>query len=517
MATTVGTLQRSLFREGWWRDRGWLVTIAVGIFAIGFILWLLLGWGGPDHRTLIADVAFIPMGLALTAMAWRAGRHHAIRAKTRRAWMMVGLAAFCWWLGDVLWSYYEVGLGQAPFPSPADAAYLMFYPILLIGLLSFPSAPQERVVRATFWLDAATVLLSGWMIVWYFVLGPTALEQHADLLTIVLSSAYPIGDLVIIFGIAWVLLRRPEEGSRQALGLLAAGVASFLIADLAFGHLSLSDAYKSGDWPDAFWMVALFLMVCSAQWQVWSTGRQRHEEPRAEAEVGSASTLPYLAVALGYAMLFFAGRHAAAYPIGGLLSGAIAITAVVLARQLTVMNENIRLLGKLHELATTDSLTGSMTRRHFFDLAHREFSRAKRYSRKLSAIMIDVDFFKAINDRYGHASGDEALQAIVTRCRANLREIDFLGRYGGDELVILMPEVDLRDATRAAERVLAAVAETPLVTNGSRIDLSVSAGVASVEDSTDLATMLRRADVALYEAKQAGRNCIRTAATDSRV
>lgn len=492
-------------------DRGWTFTLLLGVYTVAFLFWLIFKWGGESYRALISDLAFLPMGLAVATMAWRTGRHHALRPKTRRAWIAVGLAVFCWWLGDVLWTYYEVGLKQAPFPSPADAAYLLFYPVLLIGLLSFSSAPHTRAERTKFWLDTVTVLLSGWMVVWYFVLGPTALAQDADLLMTVLSSAYPIGDLVVIFGIATVVMRRPEEGSREALGLLAAGVTAFLIADLAFGHLSLRDAYQSGDWPDGFWMVAQFLMAAGAQVQVWNAQHRRHEEPRAERVIKSASMLPYAGVALGYALLLLAARTAAPYPIGGLLGGAIAVTAVVLVRQLTVMHENIRLLGELHELATTDSLTGSMTRRHFFDLAHREFARAKRYKRNLSAIMIDIDFFKAINDRYGHATGDEALQAVVTRCRHNLRDIDLLGRYGGDELVILMPEVDLRDATRVAERVLAAVAETPLVSNGSRIDLSVSAGVAAVEGSSDLATMLRRADVALYEAKQAGRNCIRTA------
>ena len=510
MATTVGTLQRSLFREGWWRDRGWLVTIAVGIFAIGFILWLFFGWGDPDLRTLIADVAFIPTGLAASAMAWRAGLHQTSPAKTRRAWKIVGAALLSFWLGDVVWSYYEVILGASPFPSLADAGYLLFYPILFIGLLTFQSAPRTRSEVVKFWLDAATVLLSGWMVIWYFVLGPTALSQNAGSLTTVLSSAYPIGDLVLIFGIAVLLLRRPDDGSREALGLLAAGLTFFLLADVGFGYLSLRETYESGDWPDAFWMLAQFLMVASAQVQVWKM-RQRQDVQATDDRIRSTSVVPYAAVALGYAMLFFAGRHAAPYPMGGLLGGAIAVTAVVLVRQLTVMSENIRLLGELQTLATTDGLTGSLTRRHFFELAHREFGRAKRYNRQLAAIMIDIDFFKAINDRYGHASGDEALQAIVARCRANLREIDLLGRYGGDELVILMPEVDQRDAARVAERVLAAVVETPLISNGSRIELSVSAGVAPVEGSTDLATMLRRADAALYAAKQAGRNCVRGA------
>ncbi len=492
-------------------DRGWILTLLLGVYAFAFLLWLVFKWGGETYGTLISDLAFLPMGLATAALAWRTGRHRALRLKTRRAWTMVGLAVLCWWLGDVVWSYYEVVLKRSPFPSPADAAYLLFYPILLLGLLAFPSAPRTRGEVAKFWLDTATVVLSGWMVIWYFVLGPTALAKDVDPLLTVLSSAYPIGDLVLIFGIAVLLLRRPDEGSGKALVMLAAGLTAFLIADVGFGYLCLQERYRSGDWPDAFWMVAQLLIVISAQWQLAGAVHKRHEEPQAAVQVRSVSILPYGSVALGYGLLVIAGRQAAPYPLGGLLAGAIAVTAVVLARQLTVMNDNIRLLGELHALATTDSLTGWMTRRYFFDLADREFARAKRYSRRLAAIMLDVDFFKDINDRYGHGSGDLALQAVAARCRHNLREIDLLGRYGGDELVILMPEADLRDATRVAERLLAAVAETPLVTDDGRIDLSISAGVATIADCPDLITLVRRADVALYQAKDAGRNCLRTA------
>lgn len=492
-------------------DRGWILTLLLGVYTLAFLLWLVFKWGGETYRTLISDLAFLPMGLAAAALAWRTGRHRALRSKTRRAWMTVGLAVLCWWLGDVLWSYYEIVLRRAPFPSPADAAYLLFYPILLVGLLAFPSARRTRGELVKFWLDTVTVLLSGWMVIWYFVLGPTALARDVEPFVTVLSSAYPIGDLVLLFGIAALVLRRPDEGSRDALAALAAGLTSFLIADIAFGYLSLQERYRSGDWPDAFWMLAPLLIAISAQWQVAGAVHKRHEEPQAAAQVRSVSILPYGAVALGYGLLVIAGRQAAPYPLGGLLAGAIAVTAVVLARQLTVMNDNIRLLGELHALATTDSLTGWMTRRYFFDLADREFARAKRYSRRLAAIMLDIDFFKDINDRYGHGSGDLALQAVAARCRHNLREIDLLGRYGGDELVILMPETDLRDATRVTERLLAAVAETPLVTDDGRIDLSISAGVATIEDCPDLITLVRRADVALYQAKQAGRNCLRAA------
>src|SRR2546426_7604978 len=106
----------------------------------------------------------------------------------------------------------------------------------MLGLMTFPFAPRSKASQTKFWLDAGTVLLGAWMVIWYFVLGPTALAEHADRLSALLASAYPIGDLVLVFGAAALLLRQPESGNRHVLGMLAAGIASFFVADVAFGR-----------------------------------------------------------------------------------------------------------------------------------------------------------------------------------------------------------------------------------------------------------------------------------------
>lgn len=494
--------------ESWRRDTGGIVTLALGVYTATFLLWMVTGWGGETHRTAISDLAFLPSGLAAALMAWRASAR-AGSIRNRRAWVLLTAAFASWWVGDVVWTYYELVLGEAPFPSIADAAYLLFYVLILTGLLSFPVAPKSRIERSKFWLDAITVLLGAWMVVWYFVLGPTAIEQDSPVLLTVLSAAYPIGDLVLIFGVAAILLRTVEDGRRGTLGLLAAGAVSFLIADVAFGYLSLQEAYSGGDWPDAFWMIAQLLFVASAQYQTWQVSREEVWDPEMATEIHPLSPVPFAAVAMGYVMLIVAGHSAPIHPMGGLITGAIAVTAVVIARQLMLMNENVRLLGDLRALVRTDGLTGLATRRYFFELAYREFARAKRYSRPLAALMVDIDLFKPINDQFGHGAGDDVLRMVAAQIREGLRESDFAGRYGGEEIVVLLPETPEDAAVAAAERLRRRVAQASVDTAGHRITVTISLGVASVEGCADLGSMLRHADHALYRAKEAGRNCVR--------
>ena len=162
---------------------------------------------------------------------------------------------------------------------------------------------------------------------------------------------------------------------------------------------------------------------------------------------------------------------------------------------------------KLERLATVDPLTGVWNRRHFLELAGAELDRARRHGRRLSVFLLDLDNFKAVNDGYGHAAGDEVLRAAVTRAREALRTSDQIARYGGEEFAVLLPEADLAGAQIVAERVRAAIADAPVPVDGLAIPITGSLGVAEWDGGDpSIERTLRRADAALYDAKQAGRN-----------
>ncbi|TGG95039.1 sensor domain-containing diguanylate cyclase [Natronospirillum operosum] len=170
---------------------------------------------------------------------------------------------------------------------------------------------------------------------------------------------------------------------------------------------------------------------------------------------------------------------------------------------------------ELARLAASDSLTGLATRRELEKRFQEESARSLRYQNPLSLLMVDVDNFKQINDDFSHHVGDEVLRQLSGRLQRTVREVDHIGRYGGDELVILLPEMDAPEASAMAERIRRSVEADSLQCDGvdKPIKLTVSIGVASYpthEQSPD--NLFGLADRAMYLAKQSGRNCVRTAA-----
>jgi len=160
---------------------------------------------------------------------------------------------------------------------------------------------------------------------------------------------------------------------------------------------------------------------------------------------------------------------------------------------------------RLRRLATTDPLTGLSNRRHFFERGAQELRRAARYRRPLALLMLDIDHFKSVNDRFGHEAGDAVLRDLAERLRTGLRSSDLPGRIGGEEFAALLPETTAEQAEGLAERLRAAIAASPLGP-GARITVSLGVALAlpASEDSID--AVLRRADAALYRAKAGGRN-----------
>jgi diguanylate cyclase (GGDEF)-like protein/PAS domain S-box-containing protein len=161
---------------------------------------------------------------------------------------------------------------------------------------------------------------------------------------------------------------------------------------------------------------------------------------------------------------------------------------------------------RLRELATHDPLTGCLNRREFFELAVGELERALRYGRPVSMAMLDADHFKQLNDQFGHAIGDRALQAIAESCRRTLRQSDLLGRLGGEEFAALFVETPLGDARCVTERLLRDVALARVPAGDHEVSFTLSAGVVERHEHEPLEAMLKRADEALYRAKKAGRN-----------
>jgi diguanylate cyclase (GGDEF)-like protein len=175
---------------------------------------------------------------------------------------------------------------------------------------------------------------------------------------------------------------------------------------------------------------------------------------------------------------------------------------------------------QLHALATTDTLTGLVNRRRLLEIAQYELARARRHERPLCVVLLDIDYFKLINDRFGHAGGDQVLIAVSQLLRSTLRTQDHLARWGGEEFLILMPEAELGMAQATAERIRQVLANTPLeitarASTGATapmqtLRITATLGVSEWLLTEDFDHAIARADVAMYRGKIAGRNRVET-------
>ena len=451
---------------------------------------------GSDHRKLIGDFAFLPLTALAALVAWRAGERATGIRGLRWGWRLIALALISYGIGDVIQLYYEVGGGTDPSPSPDDLFYLGFYPLFLAGILRFPwGRAGNRGLRRLAFLDALTIAIGGAALVWYVVLGPTAYSDSGSLFGNLVAVAYPAGDLVLIAALARLCMGTSELRIHRSIGLLAIGITLYVAADVLYSWAVLNSGYAGGGWLDTLWLFATasFVFAAASQPDLDAPGERGTEEEERLSPWMAA--LPYLAVLLIFGLLIGAQDNDAFFPGLSLTLTAALVAALVLLRQflsqrnLASANSELRKAqAELAALATTDPLTALPNHR-----------------------ALDVDSFKALNDSRGHAAGDGALRELGAVMRRALRSIDTLGRWGGEEFVIVLSEIDAEAAMVTAERIRAIVAEH-LFDFASGAHLTLSIGAATYpQDGSERNELLEAADCAMYMAKRMGHNQVANA------
>lgn len=229
-----------------------------------------------------------------------------------------------------------------------------------------------------------------------------------------------------------------------------------------------------------------------------------------DAIIASAALMMVIGMPLAIYRLTVAGDLPRAQSIAfGVHSCAYALVALGFLASVLIEYQQ-----HLSHLATEDPLTGLLNRRGLDDTLFVSLAHAQRKGLSTTAVMVDIDHFKQINDSFGHQSGDQVLQQVARTLDRMSRNSDVVARVGGEEFLMVLPDTDTASARVLAERVRLAIGEHPLVVNGQRIPITVSLGVASVTGEVDLDNLSREADRALYLAKRGGRN--RVASVDSR-
>jgi diguanylate cyclase (GGDEF)-like protein len=179
----------------------------------------------------------------------------------------------------------------------------------------------------------------------------------------------------------------------------------------------------------------------------------------------------------------------------------------VLVNQAATSLANARFHGEIERLAVTDGLTGLFNHRHFQERLAQEFNRVRRSAEPVSLLLIDIDFFKKINDTYGHPVGDSVLRKVADIIRRTIRTVDIPARYGGEEFAVILVGSDAGGAVKMAERLRKSVADTKLFSDRNTFSVTISIGISTyTKDIRGKEVLIERADEALYDAKESGRN-----------
>jgi diguanylate cyclase (GGDEF)-like protein len=185
--------------------------------------------------------------------------------------------------------------------------------------------------------------------------------------------------------------------------------------------------------------------------------------------------------------------------------------------ELSAVNSNLQKKNEeLHRLSITDSLTGIYNRKHIMDLFDLELTRSRRYDNGLAVLMLDIDHFKTVNDTYGHQVGDRVMQQVAELLNQAVRDCDHVGRYGGEEFLVVLPDIGIQAAAVVAERIRRSVANLQCGGEKKKFSVTISIGLAAYPtDGDKTESLLSSADNALYQAKAGGRNCVVVTQSDT--
>lgn len=463
----------------------------LGVLHIGTTL--ILGTHGPGP--LLSDFIQWTLGWLLIVTINSASRRS--EGIARSFWHLAAVAYLLWIIAQSLAVYNDFARTPLIFPLTNLLFSFWFVPMAMAMLLD-PEHETGRLdaVMALDFVQGVLVCVAAYL---YFFYLPKA-ENPAELSHSVWAPYFVGYGIVAGAFILRSLLTRSHD-ARALFGRMGGFLALSGCVDALY-HYGPGKDLQTGQWFDLLWSALLITPMAIAE-----TWRQA-EAPQIPSESAPHEKKVYSeALFLIYPLLvLFMSLRIARERLG--LAALVVLLSFMCssARLLITQHRLLRTREALRREAARDSLTGLWNRKAIMDIIERELLRAQRGRQSIGLIMIDVDHFKRINDSRGHAAGDAVLRIIASGIAAMVRPYDAVGRYGGEEFLIVAPGCGAAETWELAERVRVHIAGCSINVAGSNVQVSLSLGVATGEDATDLERLLHAADTALYQAKNSGRN-----------
>jgi diguanylate cyclase (GGDEF)-like protein len=450
----------------------------VGVLA----LHLTVGFGGPQTNELFDDYVYnaLMFGAAFAVIA------RAITVKAQRAaWLAMGAGLLCWSLGELYFTLFLQGAGEAGGGvSPADGLYLAMYPCMYVALTLLVGSHLHEL-RISMWLDGLIAGLAAATLAAAVVLPPIMDSATGDLASVAVTLAYPIGDiLLLVFTIGALGVTGWRPG--RVWLLIAASMLLSAIADSIYLYQTATETYKANTWLEGLWPTAAVLLAVAA-WTPWPRLVRKRVEDWRLVLVPAVSLLAALGV-------FVYGNLHGRLTLPALIL-AIATVLAVCARLMLTVRENLRMLIGSRALALTDPLTGLGNRRRLME----DLQLACRLARPDAPwrlAMFDLNGFKLYNDTYGHPAGDELLARLSDKLSASVAAHGTAYRMGGDEFCVLFKSSPAADLGISQAGVAALCEEGPGFTIG-----AAHGEVGIPAEACEPTDVLRLADQRLYKRK----------------
>lgn len=526
------------------------VVSAVVLLGIDFAI--VLSLTDPYQKIVYSDVIAPVLDLLAAAVLFIAAKQSLVSSRRLAiAWGIIALSMLIYAAGDLAWGIIELGLQDPPFPSIADAFYLLYYLVLLIGVLWLPSQPATPGEKINNVLDVAIVMIAALLGFWNFLFGPiVASNTGSTPLELMILLGYPVGDLVLLWALLRIIYRHSDQQDELPAFLLAGSIAVTIISDCIYTYQALLGTYVSGSILDVSWRATMLLAGLAGISQITamqSLERSGKSLVRLEGFISFVKRVaPYFSYfwLIGAYLLLLQGSLVPLPMNFFLLSlGVGLIICLVLLRQIIMVFENGKLNTQLQltmeklQLQSTklektnrelqneigerkvmekqlihdslhDSMTGLPNRVLFLDRLGQAIRSGKRRPDNTFAVLfIDVDQFKVINDSLGHLTGDQLLISVAKRMKSCLRSSDTVARFGGDEFAVLLEITgDKASALVVADKLQQAI-KLPFKLDGHELHITASIGIVmNTGGYTSPEEILRDADIAMYEAKASGKS-----------
>jgi diguanylate cyclase (GGDEF)-like protein len=495
----------------------------------------LLPWGIVAVYAAVAGVShvssfrltffgdFAQLSLVTTLVA--AFAVNAITAEERARWFWYWMTVGCgfWMASQATWCYYELWK-QVPPPDPGVGGVLLFLHLAPM-IAALVVTPHKRSGIPPLTALSMGMIFTWWFFLYAYLVLPWQYVQRSQVLySITFNSLYTIEDVVFIGLLALLAANASGMWRRLYLNLLA-GSAVYAAGTVVVNRLIDQKHYYTGSLYDLLFLVPVAWLAYVAAG--FPASDSVSEEPAAPRNHGREGWLTLLALLSVPCLLIWNSTYAGAEKVQRFrsvagLSAIIILALLVFAKQYVLagrlaeslsvsewnVSELLKLREQLEQKATHDAMTGLLNRSTVILSLERELARTNREGGQVAVLLLDLDHFKSINDRYGHHAGDTAIAFAATCMEQSVRAHDYVGRYGGEEFLVVVSDCNETLAKEIAERIRSRMASEAISVDGKALAITATLGLAISEPKETSGSMLRRADAALYAGKERGRNTV---------